>query len=121
MPSSGAMRSAISTHVLDTAAGRPAAGVPVVLDHLTGPDADAIELVATAVTDADGRAGALGPAILASGIYRLTFDTGAYFALTGRPTFYPLVAVSFTLDASTGHHHVPLLLSPFAYSTYRGS
>lgn len=110
--------SAVSTHVLDTAVGRPAAGVPVVLERLVGLD---VEPVATATTDADGRAGALGPDVLAGGIYRLTFDTSAYFALTGRPTFYPNVAVSFHLDASTGHHHVPLLLSPFAYSTYRGS
>jgi len=110
--------SAVSTHVLDTAAGTPAAGVPVVLERLDGPD---VETVATASTDADGRAGLLGPDILVSGIYRLGFDTGAYFALTGRPTFYPVVEVTFRLDASSGHHHVPLLLSPFAYSTYRGS
>jgi 5-hydroxyisourate hydrolase len=110
--------SAVSTHVLDTAEGMPAAGVPVVLERVVGQD---VETVATGCTDADGRAGSLGPAVLASGIYRLTFDSGAYFALTGRPTFYPMVVVSFQLDASTGHHHVPLLLSPFAYSTYRGS
>jgi len=110
--------SAVSTHVLDSSAGTPAAGVPVVLEWLTGPVA---RVVARAVTDADGRAGSLGPASLSTGTYRLTFDTDAYFALDGRATFYPIVQVVFTVVASRGHHHVPLLLSPFAYSTYRGS
>jgi len=110
--------SSVSTHVLDASAGTPAEGVPVVLEWLTGPVA---QVVARAVTDADGRAGSLGPASLSTGTYRLAFDTGAYFALDERSTFYPIVQVVFTIDASTGHHHVPLLLSPFAYSTYRGS
>ena len=110
--------SQLSSHVLDGSLGRPAAGVAVRLF-----DADRT-LLAEAVTDADGRAGSLGPERLPSGTYHLTFDTGAYFAALGVDTFYPSVTVSIAVD-STGepapHYHVPLLLSPFAYSTYRGS
>jgi 5-hydroxyisourate hydrolase len=116
--SADAPASAVSTHVLDAAAGTPAVGLPVVLERLSGSGTG---VVATATTDVDGRAADLGPAALTTGTYRLTFDTGAYFALRGRATFYPSVVVVFTLDATTGRHHVPLLLSPFAYTTYRGS
>jgi 5-hydroxyisourate hydrolase len=105
----------ISTHVLDNALGRPAAGVPVALWRLPH-----LELVTQAVTDGDGRVARLGEDDLPAGTYRLVFDTAAYFAVAGRRTFYPEVVVSFTADES-GHYHVPLLLSPFAYSTYRGS
>ena len=74
------------------------------------------------VTDADGRARDLGPAVLPPGIYRLVFDTGAYFASQGtEPAFFPEVTVTFRVGGEARHHHVPLLLSPFAYSTYRGS
>jgi 5-hydroxyisourate hydrolase len=103
----------LSTHVLDAARGCPAAGVAVRLDR-------GGELVAGATTDADGRVRDLGPE-LAAGPYRLTFATGDYFAATGQQGFYPEVAVSFTVTDPAQHHHVPLLLSPFAYSTYRGS
>jgi 5-hydroxyisourate hydrolase len=116
--SADAPPSAVSTHVLDAAAGTPAVGVPVVLERLAEVGA---EVLATATTDADGRVADLGPSAVATGTYRLTFDTGSYFAATERPTFYPFVTVVFAVDASTGHTHVPLLLSPFAYSTYRGS
>lgn len=102
----------LSTHVLDAALGAPAQAVPVRLEH------DGV-LLAQALTDADGRAGDLGP--LAVGVHRLTFDTGAYFAATGTLGFYPEVTIVFTVTDPAGHHHVPLLLSPFAYSTYRGS
>ena len=109
----------ITTHVLDTARGRPAAGVPIVLERAGG---DGWELVGRGATDADGRLRDLvaegawpGP-----GRYRLTFDTGAYFRGRGEAAFYPEVTVVFTV-AGDGHHHVPLLLSPFGYSTYRGS
>jgi len=101
----------VTTHVLDSALGKPAAGVPV---QLTGPDG----LIASSQTNADGRVTDLGPASLPPGSYTLAFDTGLYFGET--PNFYPRVCIEFTIsDAS--HYHVPLLLSPFGYSTYRGS
>lgn len=112
--------SRVTTHVLDNALGRPAAGVPVALYRI-GDGAPDLAPVASAVTDGDGRTGPLGPADLAPGAYRLVFDTGAYFAVSGRRSFYPEVAVSFLADEAAGHYHVPLLLSPFGYSTYRGS
>jgi 5-hydroxyisourate hydrolase len=110
--------SAVSTHVLDTATGRPAAGVPVRLE-LVGESE-----IGRAVTDDDGRVGELGPARLEPGRYRLVFDTGRY--LDGLqddryPAFYPEVVVVFTADRQTAHYHLPLLLSPFGYTTYRGS
>jgi 5-hydroxyisourate hydrolase len=115
---------AISTHVLDTALGRPAAGVPVRLECV---DEHGHTEVATARTDADGRVAELGPAELGPGTYRLVFGTAAY-ASTHRgelpwaqPPFFPEVAVTFTVADRGGHYHVPLLLSPFGYSTYRGS
>jgi len=100
----------LSTHVLDAARGAPAEGVPVRLEQ-------GGSVLAEAVTDADGRVGDLGP--LAVGTHRLVFDTGAWFGDT--PAFYPEVTISFTVTDPDRHHHVPLLLSPFAYSTYRGS
>jgi 5-hydroxyisourate hydrolase len=110
----------ISTHVLDAGRGTPAAGVSVTLSRLAGGWLD----VEPGVTDADGRHrfAAGTPA----GTYRLTFATGAYFAARAVPAFYPEVAVTFAIAAAgdradAGHFHVPLLLSPFAYSTYRGS
>ena len=101
----------LSTHVLDTAFGKPAAGIPVALFQ-NG------ELLAEGATDADGRVGALGPDHLAAGGYTLLFDTAAYFG--EKPAFYPRVIVDF-LVTGPEHYHVPLLLSPFGYSTYRGS
>ncbi|MEJ3651645.1 hydroxyisourate hydrolase [Actinomycetes bacterium KLBMP 9759] len=103
----------LSTHVLDAASGRPAEGVAVRLERGT-------DLLDTARTDADGRVRSIG-GTLAAGTYRITFDTGAYFTATGRQGFYPEVTVTFTITEADQHHHVPLLLSPFAYSTYRGS
>lgn len=108
----------ISTHVLDAAAGRPAAGVSVRLDRADGTS---WVVVAGGVTDADGRlSGWAGEAGL-PGTHRLVFGTGAYFAARGLETFYPEVTVAFTVTDPDERHHVPLLLSPFAYSTYRGS
>jgi len=108
----------LSTHVLDAARGVPAAGVRVRLDRF---DAAAWVPVSTGVTDRDGRLRDwLAPGVFGPGTYRLTFDTGGYFADQQVATFYPEVAVTFTA-ADDGPHHVPLLLSPFAYSTYRGS
>lgn len=113
--------SAVTTHVLDTARGRPAAGVPVRLEQVSGPGATEI---ATAATDRDGRVSSLGPDRLPPGVYRLVFDTAAYFggrAAGAREAFFPEVAVTFRIDGAALHYHVPLLLSPFGYSTYRGS
>lgn len=108
----------ITTHVLDAVRGLPAPGVPVQLYSLKG---DEWELVAEAVTDGDGRAKQLGPEKVPGGTYRLHFDTGAYFASSNTPTFYPEAVLTFVTDDEAAHYHVPLLLSPFAYSTYRGS
>ncbi|PZU46990.1 MAG: hydroxyisourate hydrolase [Microbacterium sp.] len=103
----------LTTHILDAVRGVPAAGVDVTL-----ADAAGIR-IASGRTDADGRLG-LGPETLEPGDYALTFATGAYFAASGTPTFYPSVTIAFTV-AERPHYHVPLLLSPFGYSTYRGS
>ena len=111
----------ITTHVLDTARGRPAEGVPVVLE-LESPGRE-WKVLARGTTDADGRIRELlppGTALLA-GTYRLTFDTQAYFSLHSLEGFYPRVTVVFTVRDTAQHYHVPLLLSPFGYSTYRGS
>jgi 5-hydroxyisourate hydrolase len=116
--------SAVTTHVLDTARGIPAAGVQVRLEHVseTGPTE-----IARTRTGQDGRASGLGPQRLPPGTYRLVFDTARYFAGVTpgqRAAFFPEVAISFTADSGDGeapHYHVPLLLSPFGYSTYRGS
>ena len=105
----------VTTHVLDAALGRPAAGISVALGSPTG------DIIATGVTDADGRITELGPDVLPAGDYRLEFETGSYFAAIGSPTFYPRVTVEFIITDVAAHYHVPLLLSPFAYSTYRGS
>jgi 5-hydroxyisourate hydrolase len=115
--------SAITTHVLDTARGRPAAGVAVRLELVPGDGQPLGQPpLGQSVTDADGRVRDLGPAVLPAGIYRLVFGTGAYFAgQGGDPAFFPEIAVTFRVDGQSRHHHVPLLLSPFAYSTYRGS
>jgi 5-hydroxyisourate hydrolase len=104
----------ITTHVLDTALGRPAAGIPVVL-----LDADGV-ILDTASTDPDGRVGTLGADEVEPGVYRLVFDTAEYYELLGQTSFFPRVTIDFTI-ADANHYHVPVLLSPFAYSTYRGS
>jgi len=98
----------ITTHVLDTSKGRPATGVPVVLEH-------GASVLARGTTDADGRLKLAEPP--AAGEYRLTFDTKGYLP----DGFYPVVTIVFTVRDPKQHHHVPLLLSPFGYSTYRGS
>jgi 5-hydroxyisourate hydrolase len=112
--------SGITTHVLDTAAGRPAAGLAVTLEKATA--AGTWEERARKTTDAGGRIADfdLGERP-AAGTYRLRFATGAYFARQGVPAFYPEVTVTFTLASPEEHYHVPLLLSPYGYSTYRGS
>ncbi|WP_410571738.1 hydroxyisourate hydrolase [Amycolatopsis sp. cmx-4-61] len=104
--------SLVTTHVLDTAAGRPAAGIAVRFETAEGKP------IAEGRTDDDGRIRDLGPDSLAPGVYRLVFDTGAHL---GPDAFFPEVALTFRITDPAAHHHVPLLLSPFAYSTYRGS
>jgi 5-hydroxyisourate hydrolase len=104
----------ISTHVLDATTGRPAAGLALTLSQRAG---DGWVDLGHRVTDADGRVGDLAGEV-AAGVYRITFQTGAYL---GDAAFYPEVVVVFRVAEPAAHHHVPLLLSPFAYSTYRGS
>ncbi|CDQ47090.1 5-hydroxyisourate hydrolase [Mycolicibacterium neoaurum] len=103
----------LSTHVLDATTGRPAAGMAVTLTA-------AGTVVADGMTDSDGRIPEFGGE-LAAGVYRLHFDTAAYFAAEGLVGFYPEVVIAFEITELSGHYHVPLLLSPYAYSTYRGS
>lgn len=112
--------SAITTHVLDTARGRPAEGVAVGLDVRDGEGW--IEL-ARGRTNRDGRIADFlpGGALPRAGVYRLRFATGEYFGSLGVTGFYPEVQVLVQIDEPAGHHHVPLLLSPYGYSTYRGS
>lgn len=110
--------SAITTHILDTARGRPAAGVTVILAKASG---EGWVTIGRGVTDADGRCRTLlKEGALKRGAYRLTFGTAAYFKKTGQTAFYPSISVVF-LARDARHHHVPLLLSPWGYSTYRGS
>jgi 5-hydroxyisourate hydrolase len=105
----------VSTHVLDATSGRPAAGLQVTLAR---QDPAGWTDLASAATDADGRVTSLAPGDLTAGVYQLTFATEDYLPV---PTFYPEVAIIFRIRDPAQHHHVPLLLSPYAYSTYRGS
>lgn len=109
----------VSTHVLDIHRGRPAAGLPVTLDRKEG---DAFVRVRAASTDADGRVKELVPeGQLTAGTYRITFDTGSYFAAQAVEGFYPEASIVFVVRDAASHYHVPLLLSAHGYSTYRGS
>jgi 5-hydroxyisourate hydrolase len=113
--------SPITTHVLDTARGLPAMGVPVRLEQRKAPDR--WELIGKGTTNPDGRVADLLPEKfpVEKGVYRMSFDTGVYFKTTGvKDSFYPSVSVVFEVKDDR-HHHVPLLLSPFGFSTYRGS
>ena len=111
--------SGITTHVLDVARGRPARGIAVVLERVGTPQS---AMLGRATTDADGRVTAFTPmSSLQSGTYRLTFEVASYFATMGVEAFYPRVVVEFDVGDPAQHYHVPLLLSPFGYSTYRGS
>lgn len=113
------MSSPITTHVLDTATGRPAAGLAITLERRDG---DRWQPIGAGVTDSDGRVrDLLAREAFTAADYRIRFDTGAWFKKTDRDGFYPIVEVVFTVTAPETHHHVPLLLSPFGYSTYRGS
>jgi 5-hydroxyisourate hydrolase len=108
----------ITSHVLDTTAGRPAPGIAVRLERL---DAAGATVVATASTDADGRVRDWLPEGVPAGRYRLVFDTGSWFRAAGRSTLYPEVVILFAVEGGVPHYHLPLLLAPFGYSTYRGS
>ena len=110
----------VSTHVLDTALGRPAAGMRV---RLLRADGAAWVEVSAAETNADGRVPALLPpdAGVAPGPFRIAFDVAAYFAARGQDTFYTTIAIDFLVRDAAQHYHVPLLVSPWSYSTYRGS
>lgn len=111
--------SAITTHVLDTSRGRPAAGLRVELHVRSGTE---WELIGTGVTDSNGRCGALmGEQKLHAGAYRLLFDAGSYFKDQQTETFYSEIPIVFEIARPEAHYHVPLLISPFGYSTYRGS
>ena len=108
------MSGRLTTHVLDTAHGRPAAGIPVELARLDG---EARELLASVTTNADGRTDAPLLEALEPGTYELVFSVGAYFS----EGFLDRVPVRFTIADADAHYHVPLLVSPWSYSTYRGS
>ena len=113
----------LTTHVLDTALGKPAAGLAIKLEIQSAEDKSWSD-VGAGVTNGDGRLEAsLIPeeAGLQASVYRITFDTEGYCTATGRECFYPEVSVVFRITAPGDHYHVPLLLSPFGYSTYRGS
>ncbi|MGA5463998.1 hydroxyisourate hydrolase [Mycobacterium sp. NPDC050041] len=104
----------LSTHVLDASTGRPAAGVPVTLTDAGGT------LLASENTDDDGRIAGLADR-LEPGVYRLRFDTATYFTAAEVTGFYPEIVVAFEVTDAAAKYHVPVLLSPYAYSTYRGS
>ena len=110
----------ISTHVLDTRTGKPALGIRVQLEQLEGHE---WRLVGSGETNGDGRVPNLLPAetAIVPGEYRLTFATGPYFRASSTATFYPAISIVFEAAAGQSHYHVPLLLSPFGYTTYRGS
>ena len=114
-------RSPITTHVLDVVSGRPGAGIKVMLERKT--DTAGWQAIAEGTTDADGRITDLMSPIepFLVGHYRLAFDTGAYFSLRNAEAFFPQITISFLVNDAAQHHHVPLLLSPFGYTTYRGS
>lgn len=113
------MPSPLTTHVLDTSTGTPARGLAIRLSRWQG---DELVELASGATNQDGRLPDLLPTDgLLAGRYRLVFATAAYFALSERPCFYPEVTIDFEVTVPTDHHHVPLLVSPFGFSTYRGS
>jgi 5-hydroxyisourate hydrolase len=108
--------STISTHVLDTSLGRPAGGIKVTLER------DG-QIIGSGITDDDGRVKDLmrEGAQLGFGIHKLVFEVGRYLTSSGREAFYERIAIEFVVSSDADHYHVPLLLSPFGYSTYRGS
>lgn len=115
-------RGPITSHILDIARGKPATGVRITLARHEGDATGRTTEIASRVTDTDGRVTDLlppGPAPV--GTFRLTFDVKTYFEALGQRCFYPSVTIDFSVESASEHYHVPLLLSPFGYSTYRGS
>lgn len=112
--------SPITTHVLNTSLGRPAEGVPVVLEF---ESPNGWEIIGKGMTNADGRISDLVSETteIRVGVYRLTFDVANYFEARKIKSFYPTITVTFSIEDPGQHYHVPLLLNPFGYSTYRGS
>lgn len=110
----------LSVHVLDLQNGTPTAGIRVLLEQRHGEQWQAL---AAGVTDAQGRVAALYPAgqAMPAGAYRIVFETGEHYARLGKPSFFPRIPVEFQVEAGVQHTHIPLLLSPFGYSTYRGN
>ena len=108
----------ISTHILDTSRGRPAVGVTVRLEQVSSSKATEL---ARGVTNEDGRIKPFLETIPSAGHYRLHFDVSAYFSGLGSESFYPSITIDFQVKAPSEHYHVPLLLNPFGFSTYRGS
>lgn len=115
--------SMVTTHVLDTGRGEPASGITVRLERADPAVGPAPAELGRGRTDADGRITRLGPAELSPGNYRLVFETADYLSglNPAAPAFFPEIAVTFAVDGTRSHYHVPLLLSPYSYSTYRGS
>ena len=113
------MKSPITTHVLDTALGRPAKGVSISIEFSS--DGVSFRELARGLTNDDGRITDLLEGDLQAGVYRMTFDTETYFKSQGVKGFYPFVPVVFRIEQEGEHYHVPLLLNPYGYSTYRGS
>ena len=117
-------RGTLTSHVLDTALGKPARTMTVTVEvrSRSSDAAEAWTVIAEERTDGEGRVrDLLGGNTLEARVYRVTFETGAYFRAAGRPVFYPRVQVEIAITAPAEHHHIPLLLSPFGYSTYRGN
>ncbi|MBL0103335.1 MAG: hydroxyisourate hydrolase [Bacteroidetes bacterium] len=111
--------SQITTHVLDTSIGKPAMGITI---HLEGKSSNGWNQMAQGITNADGRIGDLleKGKFLPHGTYRMIFETASYFTAQNKKGFYPSVTIEFNLSEDA-HYHIPLLLNPFGYSTYRGS
>lgn len=110
----------LSVHILDLQSGQPTSGVAVTLEQRDGPQWRAL---GSAVTDAQGRVRALYPAgkPLVAGAYRIVFKTGEHYAKLRQPTFFEQIPVEFKVENTAQHYHIPLLLSPYGYSTYRGN
>lgn len=111
----------LSTHVLDTSRGRPAGGIAITLERLNA--GEGWTPLSEAATDEDGRVKdfVMSESDLGPGTYRLVFSVEKYFSELNQKTFYPEVSVAFLIEPGAEHYHVPLLISPFGYSTYRGS